>query len=199
MINGSELDLFPGDIDIDLVPAEDWAPKEPEMAKVFVDFLARRRPRRPDDAMQRSTDRILTTHTGSPAAAAQVVELPARTGASRGQGSRTRDAVREAVAEAARRQVACGLDVINDGEQGHRLHTREGPPRRLQWPELAAARRRRARFPRALGDARLLRLAVQAPAGACSGPVAWKDFAALGHDIARARSATAAAGAKKRS
>ena len=44
MIAGSELyDLFPGDLDIDLVPAEDWAPKEPEMAKVFVDFLARRR------------------------------------------------------------------------------------------------------------------------------------------------------------
>jgi hypothetical protein len=43
MIAGSELyDLFPGDIDIDLVPAEDWTPKEPEMAKVFVDFLARR-------------------------------------------------------------------------------------------------------------------------------------------------------------
>jgi pimeloyl-ACP methyl ester carboxylesterase len=44
MIKGSELyDLFPGDIDIDLVPAEDWAPKEPEMAKLFVDFLARKR------------------------------------------------------------------------------------------------------------------------------------------------------------
>ena len=43
MIAGSELyDLFPGDLDIDLVPAEDWEPKEPEMAKVFVDFLARR-------------------------------------------------------------------------------------------------------------------------------------------------------------
>ena len=42
MIAGSELcDLFPGDIDIDLVPAEDWAPKEPEMARVFADFLAR--------------------------------------------------------------------------------------------------------------------------------------------------------------
>jgi pimeloyl-ACP methyl ester carboxylesterase len=42
MIAGSELyDLFPGDIDIDLVPMEDWAPKEPEMARVFADFLAR--------------------------------------------------------------------------------------------------------------------------------------------------------------
>lgn len=43
MIAGSELyDLYPGDIDIDLVPAEDWALKEPEMARIFVDFLARR-------------------------------------------------------------------------------------------------------------------------------------------------------------
>jgi pimeloyl-ACP methyl ester carboxylesterase len=43
MIAGSELyDLFPGDLDIDLVPAEDWALKEPEMAKIFVEFLARR-------------------------------------------------------------------------------------------------------------------------------------------------------------
>src|SRR5436190_6729497 len=42
MIAGSELyDLFPGDLDVDLVPPEDWAPKEPEMAAVFVDFLKR--------------------------------------------------------------------------------------------------------------------------------------------------------------
>jgi pimeloyl-ACP methyl ester carboxylesterase len=43
MIRDSELyDLFPGDLDVDLVPTEDWAPKEGEMARVFVDFLARR-------------------------------------------------------------------------------------------------------------------------------------------------------------
>jgi hypothetical protein len=42
MIPGSELyDLFPGDLDIDLVPPEDWAPKEAEMAAVFVAFLKR--------------------------------------------------------------------------------------------------------------------------------------------------------------
>src|SRR5262245_28121872 len=42
MIPGSELyDLFPGDLDVDLVPPEDWAPKEVEMAAVFVDFLKR--------------------------------------------------------------------------------------------------------------------------------------------------------------
>jgi pimeloyl-ACP methyl ester carboxylesterase len=42
MIAGSELyDVFPGDLDVDLVPPEDWAPKEAEMAAVFVDFLSR--------------------------------------------------------------------------------------------------------------------------------------------------------------
>jgi pimeloyl-ACP methyl ester carboxylesterase len=42
MIPGSELhDLFPGDLDVDLVPAEDWAYKEAEMAAVFTDFLRR--------------------------------------------------------------------------------------------------------------------------------------------------------------
>ena len=42
MIPGSELyDLFPGDLDIDLVPQEDWAPKEGEMAALFAAFLAR--------------------------------------------------------------------------------------------------------------------------------------------------------------
>jgi hypothetical protein len=43
MIPGSELvDLFPGDLDIDLVPAEDWTAKDREMAAVFADFLKRR-------------------------------------------------------------------------------------------------------------------------------------------------------------
>jgi pimeloyl-ACP methyl ester carboxylesterase len=42
MIPGSELhDLFPGDLDIDLVPTEDWAHKEGEMAAVFAEFLRR--------------------------------------------------------------------------------------------------------------------------------------------------------------
>jgi pimeloyl-ACP methyl ester carboxylesterase len=43
MIAGSELfDLFPGDLDVDLVPPEDWALKDREMATLFADFLKRR-------------------------------------------------------------------------------------------------------------------------------------------------------------
>jgi hypothetical protein len=42
MISGSELhDLFPGDLEIDLVPTEDWASKDAEMARIFTDFLTR--------------------------------------------------------------------------------------------------------------------------------------------------------------
>ncbi len=43
MIPGSELyDLFPGDLDVDLVPMEDWAHKEGEMAAILADFLKRK-------------------------------------------------------------------------------------------------------------------------------------------------------------
>jgi pimeloyl-ACP methyl ester carboxylesterase len=40
MIPGSTLhDLFPGDLDVDIVPMEDWAPREAEMAAVLAGFL----------------------------------------------------------------------------------------------------------------------------------------------------------------
>jgi pimeloyl-ACP methyl ester carboxylesterase len=43
MIAGSELfDLFPGDLDVDLVPPEQWALKDRDMAALFADFLKRR-------------------------------------------------------------------------------------------------------------------------------------------------------------
>ena len=42
MIRGSELhDLWPGDLDIDLYPIEDWATREGEQAAIFSDFLKR--------------------------------------------------------------------------------------------------------------------------------------------------------------
>lgn len=42
LIKGSELhDLWPGDLDIDLFPADDWNTKEAQQAAIFVDFLRR--------------------------------------------------------------------------------------------------------------------------------------------------------------
>jgi 5-methyltetrahydropteroyltriglutamate--homocysteine methyltransferase len=68
--------------------------------------------------MKTSTDRILTTHTGSIARPDDLIELMR---AKENGQPYDRDAfetrVTAAVADCVRRQVAAGLDVINDGEQ----------------------------------------------------------------------------------
>src|SRR5580692_7530825 len=74
--------------------------------------------------MQRSTDRILTTHTGSLPRTPRVVELllaeQAKPGTRRAE---LHAAVRDAIAHVAGKQIECGLDVINDGEQGRTDYT----------------------------------------------------------------------------
>lgn len=46
LLPGSELHiLFPEHVDVDLVPAEEWQPKEPEMASILTGFLDRARAR----------------------------------------------------------------------------------------------------------------------------------------------------------
>jgi 5-methyltetrahydropteroyltriglutamate--homocysteine methyltransferase len=74
--------------------------------------------------MKRSTDRILTTHTGSLPRTAKVVELllaeQAKPGARKAELTA---AVREAIAAVVGKQVECGIDVINDGEQGRTDYT----------------------------------------------------------------------------
>jgi 5-methyltetrahydropteroyltriglutamate--homocysteine methyltransferase len=145
--------------------------------------------------MERSTERILTTHTGSLPRPPQVVELLLAEQKSPGrQSAALNAAVANAVAEVVRKQVDCGLDVINDGEQGRvdyttyvkdRLTGFDGPSSpplgtgEPDFPELSAM------------------LAYFASPfqhrPACSGPVAWKDFPALQADIARAKQVMAGA------
>src|SRR5262245_50891371 len=147
--------------------------------------------------MQRSTERVLTTHTGSLPRPPEVVRLlldeQEGTGAHRAALAAAVDA---AVAEVVRKQVACGLDVINDGEQGRtdytvhvkdRLTGFEGP----SAPPLGTGE---AEFPEL--SALLSQFASPFQhRPACSGPIAWKDWPAAEADIARARNATAKAGA----
>ena len=69
--------------------------------------------------MKQSTDRILTTHTGSlprpPDMLGLLVEEQQRRLSERAQLD---DSVRAAVQDVFNRQVDTGLDVVNDGEQG---------------------------------------------------------------------------------
>ena len=74
--------------------------------------------------MKRSTDRILTTHTGSLPRPPRVVELMLEEWKSPGpKQAALAEAVASAVTEVVEKQVACGLDVINDGEQGRPDYT----------------------------------------------------------------------------
>ena len=149
--------------------------------------------------MKHSTDRILTTHTGSLPRPPRVVELLLEEQKSPGtQTAALNNAVASAVAEVVQKQVASGIDVINDGEQGRvdytsyvkdRLTGFDGPSSpplgtgEKEFPELSAL------------------LAYFASPfqhrPACSGPVAWKDFPALEADIARAKQAMAGAKASE--
>jgi 5-methyltetrahydropteroyltriglutamate--homocysteine methyltransferase len=69
--------------------------------------------------MQRSTERILTTHTGSlPRPAALVQTLTALERGTRPDPTAFAEQVRDAVAGIVRDQVDAGVDVVNDGEAG---------------------------------------------------------------------------------
>ena len=69
--------------------------------------------------MKRSTDRILTTHTGSLPRPAELLEDLVRRDRGEAVDAAALDArVREAVADSVRRQAEAGVAVVNDGEAG---------------------------------------------------------------------------------
>jgi 5-methyltetrahydropteroyltriglutamate--homocysteine methyltransferase len=74
--------------------------------------------------MKRSTDRILTTHTGSLPRTAKVVELLLAEQKNPGaHKAELNAAVRESITHVAQKQIECGIDIVNDGEQGRTDYT----------------------------------------------------------------------------
>ncbi len=141
--------------------------------------------------MKRSTNRILTTHTGSLPRTRKVVEL--LLAEDRNPGARQAElqaAVREAVADRVRHQIECGLDVINDGEQGRPDYTVHVMRRLTGFEGKSAA-------PLGTGDAEFPELAeLLKPFAspfqhrpACNGPIDWKDWPAAQADIDLAKAA----------
>src|SRR5215468_7306597 len=143
------------------------------------------------DARLLKMNRILTTHTGSLPRTPKVVELLLAEENHPGtRGADLQAAVREAVSQVVGKQVECGLDIINDGEQGRtdytvhvmrRLTGFDGPSSPPlgtgddEFPELAALLKQFA--------------SPFQHRPACSGPVAWKDWPAAQADIDLARQA----------
>jgi 5-methyltetrahydropteroyltriglutamate--homocysteine methyltransferase len=147
--------------------------------------------------VKRSTERILTTHTGSLPRPPRVVELMRAEHEHPGaRATELADAVCDAVTEVVAKQVACGLDVINDGEQGRTDYTTHVKDRLTGFdgPSSPPLGTGEPDFPELSAMLAYFASPFQ-HRPACSGPVAWKDFAAVEADIARACAATAAVAA----
>jgi 5-methyltetrahydropteroyltriglutamate--homocysteine methyltransferase len=147
--------------------------------------------------MKRSTDRILTTHTGSLPRTAKVVELLlAEQNHPGARKAELEAAVRDAIAHVAAKQIECGIDVINDGEQGRTDYTVHVLDRLTGFAGESTP-------PLGTGDAEFPELAqllshFASPfqhRPACTGDVAWKDWDAALADIAMSKDAMAGANA----
>jgi 5-methyltetrahydropteroyltriglutamate--homocysteine methyltransferase len=150
--------------------------------------------------MKRSTERILTTHTGSLPRSPQVVALLLEEQKNPGSGRRELErAVAAAVAEVVAKQIDCGLDIINDGEQRRTDYTTHVKDRLTGFygPSAPPLGTGEPDFPELSAMLAYFASPFQ-HRPACSGPVAWKDFAALEADLARAKQAMAGAGARER-
>ena len=149
--------------------------------------------------MQRSTARILTTHTGSLPRPPTLVQLLLEDQDKPGSNKAALEAaVRSAVAGVVQKQIECGLDIINDGEQGRTDYTVHVKDRLAGFDGPSAP-------PRGTGDEEFPELAALLKQfaspfqhrPACSGAIAWKDWPAVEADITRATLATADAGARE--
>jgi 5-methyltetrahydropteroyltriglutamate--homocysteine methyltransferase len=139
--------------------------------------------------MKRSIDRILTTHTGSLPRTPKVIELLLADQHNRGaRKAELNAAVREAIAHVVEKQIECGIDVINDGEQGRTDYT-------VHVLERLAGFAGESTPPLGTGDPEFPELAqllthfaspFQYRPG-CTGEVSWKDWTAAQADIDSSR------------
>ena len=150
--------------------------------------------------MQRSHDRILTTHTGSlprPPDIRAILQAREDRKPTEADEAAFRTRVRSAVIESVAQQAACGIDIVGDGELGKpnfvmyvadRLNGMEGwddalyvnhDPDFPGYEEWYAARGTAYFSPRGRPK--------------CIGPLAWKDADAVRRDIADLRAAVDAA------
>jgi 5-methyltetrahydropteroyltriglutamate--homocysteine methyltransferase len=154
--------------------------------------------------MQRSADRIYTTHVGSLARPAGLLDLmkAAATGESVGLG--LAEAQRQAVAEVVARQRAAGLDVVGDGEQGksgffsYVLERLSGYQPRPGHSPLGVFRAEVEEFPeyyeQYFQGAMTGGMAVPAESVACTGPVSYIGREAIERDLELLRAAVGDAG-----
>jgi len=148
--------------------------------------------------MKTSIDRILTTHTGSLPRTQKVIDLLLAEQLHRGaHRTELHEAVREAITHVVKKQVACGIDIVNDGEQGRTDYTVHVLDRLTGFEGESSP-------PMGTGDEEFPELAAQLKQFAspfqhrptCSGHVGWKDWPAAQADIDMSKEALKGANAE---
>ena len=150
--------------------------------------------------MKRSTDRILTTHTGSLPRTTKVIELLlAEQQACGARKAELNAAVGEAIAHVVQKQIETGIDVVNDGEQGRTDYT-------VHVLDRLSGFEGESTPPLGTGDTEFPELALLLAQFAspfqhrpsCTGEVTWKDWAAAqGADIDLSKQAMRGANATR--
>ena len=152
--------------------------------------------------MKQSTERMLTTHVGSLARPADLLEmLRARTAGQQYDQPAFARRVETAVKDVVRRQAEIGIDVVTDGEQGkpsfqayvtERLagfESRPGGERAGTW----TGTRERLAFPEYYNEQQEVQGVPLTPliTNVCVGPVSYRGHDALQTDIANLKAALA--------
>jgi 5-methyltetrahydropteroyltriglutamate--homocysteine methyltransferase len=137
--------------------------------------------------MRRSSERILTTHTGSLPRPAALLEI--------GNASSHDQLLREAVSDIVRQQIAVGLDIVNDGEFGksswaaYVLERISGfEIRRDELIPLHWLGRDRERFSDFFAQEMPSAL-KGSPTEVCTGPIVYQGHALIQRDVDNLRSA----------
>ena len=149
--------------------------------------------------MERSTERILTTHTGSLPRPRPMLDLLLKQ--QQGQledEAQLHHSVRDAVADVFSRQIECGIDVINDGEMGRVDYT-------VFVKDLLTGFEGESTPPIGAGDEEFPELGeLLRPFAspfqirpACVGPVEWKDWPSFQRDLDNLSAALRQAQAEK--
>jgi len=151
-----------------------------------------------EPTLKRSTNRILTTHTGSlPRPPALIAVLKER---QRGNDVPSGEFMRHAasaVEDVVQKQQSVGLDIVNDGEQSKPDYSTYIKDRLNGFGgemEVHPTSRDGVDFPAFFSDHKSPSKTLYRPC--CNAPISWRDFAAVEQDITWLKAAIGRAGVK---
>ncbi len=144
--------------------------------------------------MKRSTEHILTTHTGSLPRPPELLDALQSRDRGKGDGKRLDEQVRAAVADVVRRQADAGVSVVNDGEAGkigYATYVKERLDGFGGEAGMAGLPADMADFPDYM---RRVMSGIDFAMPACVGPVSYRGLNAVRADIANLQAALDGAG-----